>query len=56
MLSFGNKLEKLLDDLFGDDGDFAMEDIEILNVGFRPLQTLGCCCTYNYAGYGAAEE
>ncbi len=47
---FGNELEKLLEDMFKDD-ESDLENIIVLGDCIRPLETLGNCCTHNYASY-----
>ena len=47
------KLEKLLEELFSDDGELSGDDITVLNDGIGPIfSPLGNCCRYNYTSYG----
>jgi len=47
---FGDKLEKMLEELF-EDADESILDVEVLSLSHR-RKVFTSCCTYNYAGYG----
>jgi hypothetical protein len=44
------KIEKLLENLFGDDDESTLEDVGILRLPGLPRPSYSCC-TYNYASF-----
>ena len=46
------KLKELLEKLFEDDGESALEDVKVMRRRTLRPETSSSCCHYNYADYG----